>query len=150
MEYSMEMFSNGLLQCTVSQSIYPHLSNFPATEDVNPGIGQMVNMYHTFVPVPGKPLHVLEKKYEDHELKSTIEQSGEGKVEETVDGEFELNKNDASLDPKIKDSLDHPKMIETEKVFLSKTKVHKRKNVSQDGGAQKPKKYKHSFVFSNA
>jgi len=147
MEYSMEVFNNGLLLCDISESSHPYTSNFPIDVNVNPGIGLMVNMYHTFVPIYGKPFYLKEKKYE--EPTAELHQTGKGPNEEEAPKDEELNKNDRFLEAKIRESLNHPKLIETERIVFPRAKVSKRKIESQERGASVPKKLKHSFVFSN-
>ena len=46
---------------------FPNLSSAPAVDQVNPGIGQIVNLFETIVPMRGQSLHAIEKKVEERE-----------------------------------------------------------------------------------
>ena len=52
--------------CSSISNIYevpfPHLSSQAANDLVNPGLGQIVNLFETIVPMRGKLTHAIEKK----------------------------------------------------------------------------------------
>jgi len=109
MEYSLARSLEGF-----SDIIYlphPRLSSDPALDLVNPGLGQVVNLYETIVPMHGHSLYSIEKKVpNDDEIKPNVvehltEQKGSG---------------DEKLDPEILKSFQHP--IVTDSIVFPKAK----------------------------
>ena len=62
MEFSLARSLEGSLE--IANVPFPHLSSDPAIDQVNPGIGQLVSLYDTVVPMRGHSLHAIEKKVE--------------------------------------------------------------------------------------
>ena len=62
MEYSLARSLDGYSE--IYNVPFPHLSADPPIDNVNPGLGQIVNLFETIVPVRGQSQHVLEKKME--------------------------------------------------------------------------------------
>ena len=60
MEYSLARSLDGYSE--IYNVPFPHLSADPPIDNVNPGLGQIVNLFETIVPVRGQSQHVLEKK----------------------------------------------------------------------------------------
>ena len=65
MEYSLARSLENSLE--ISTVPFPHLSSDPAIDQVNPGIGHLVSLYETVVPMQGHSLHAIEKKVEERE-----------------------------------------------------------------------------------
>lgn len=138
MEFSMQAFAQAL-NSTVLESTYPIFSNYPSEESINPGLGQIIDMHHIFVPFHGKSVHVIEKNVEKTN-DQVSDQSGSGQ-EETI------NQSDSKMDAKIKESFNHPKLIETEKIIVPKINPQKRKGALKAPEHSALKKIKHSFKF---
>ena len=106
MEYSLAQSLDNYSE--ISQSCFPRLNSDPANDKVNPGLGQIINLYEVIVPIHGRSLHTIEKKVESDEIKSTVEipvkpeQSGSG----------------AAVEPEILKSFLHP--IVTDSIDFSK------------------------------
>lgn len=115
MEFSL---SRSLEDSTeISNVPFPHLSSDPALDQVNPGIGQLVSLYETVVPMRGHSLHSIEKKVEVALEQQTDElnpQIGGGKsqIEPTVLNSFKH--------PIVTDSIVFPK---DEKIAIKRPKV---------------------------
>jgi len=140
----MDCFAQNL-STSVVQHPFPILSNFPFLDNVNPGIGQLVDMHHLFVPVMGKSSYNIEKKADiDNDQIGTGE---ENKTESVNVAE------DAKMDPQIVESFSHPKRIKTEKIVLPQNIAPKRKSsfnsAGQGLGMSDLKKMRHSFKFDD-
>ena len=116
---------------------FPHLSSEPATDNVNPGMGQIVNLYETIVPMKGQPKFVIVKKSET-----------EG---EDITNQIGLGSN---LDPSVQKSFQHP--ILTESIIFPDAKnsiddtvtvkaESKRKTNDSTQNDSKRKKLSHKF-----
>lgn len=139
----MDAFAQNLSTSVVDQP-FPILSNFPAVDNINPGIGQIVDMHHVFVPIVGEPIHTIKKKI-DNENDIVGDQSGAGDAKDShnVTEEFAAKNK---MDARIEESFNHPKIIKTESIKLPKLKAEKRKLPSEIKGASREvKKLKHSF-----
>ena len=108
MEFSLAQSLEGYSE--VKNVPFPHMKSDPAIDNVNPGLGQIVNLYDTIVPMRGHSLHSIEKKVDEQpetsssdELKS---QTGFGNT---------------SLDSDILNSFQHP--IVTDSIIFPKTEV---------------------------
>ena len=113
---------------------FPHLKSDPATDHVNPGLGQIVNLYDTIVPLKGYPVHSIQKKVEESEILQTndeITQTGGGKT---------------SINPALMNSFLHP--IVTDSIIFPKreeTKSKKRNQSQSDKTQRKRAKIEHKF-----
>jgi len=139
MEYSLSNLLEGYAD--ISYEAVPHNSSSPAVDFVNPGLGQIVNLYQTFVPIHGQSIHNLEKKIETkddiesnllEQLKVKPEQSGSGEVK---------------LDPEIEKSFLNP--IVTESIVFPKSNTNsKRKNsLTETASKTESKKMKKEHKF---
>ena len=116
MEFSLAQSLEGFSE--VANVPFPYMKSDPAIDNVNPGLGQIVNLYDTIVPMRGQSLHAIEMKTEQpqsspstDELKS---QTGFGK---------------ASLDGDVLNSFMHP--IVTDSIVFPKTEVTKEKDLKK-------------------
>jgi len=97
MEYSLARSLEGFTDIVYSS--HPHIYPDPAFDLVNPGLGHVINLYSTFVPIQGHSLHSIEKIVpNDDEIKPNVsehltEQKGSG---------------NEKLDPEILKSFQHP------------------------------------------
>lgn len=146
MDYSMDLFAQSL-NSDIVNTPFPLLSSCPTVENVNPGIGLIVNMHHLFVPFVGKSNYVIEKKTEDL---MDNDQEGTGDNDQTES--LLQNEKDDKMDPKVVESFNHPKLIKTEKLVIPKDKklpgknIEKRKFVETEGkGHVDFKRPKHFF-----
>ena len=137
MEFSLAQSLEGYSE--VKNVPFPHMKSDPAIDNVNPGLGQIVNLYDTIVPMRGHSLHSIEKKVDEQpetsssdELKS---QTGFG---------------NPSLDSDILNSFQHP--IVTDSIIFPKTEVvptktSKKKAISTDSEEPQAKKSKVQHKF---
>ena len=137
MEFSLAQSLEGYSE--VKNVPFPHMKSDPAIDNVNPGLGQIVNLYDTIVPMRGHSLHSIEKKVDEQpetsssdELKS---QTGFGNT---------------SLDSDILNSFQHP--IVTDSIIFPKTEVvptktSKKKAISTDSEEPQAKKSKVQHKF---
>ena len=115
MEYSLARSLENSLE--ISTVPFPHLSSDPAIDQVNPGIGHLVSLYETVVPMQGHSLHAIEKKVElalEQQTDELNPQVGGGKsnIEPSVLNSFK--------NPIVTDSIIFPK---GEKAPLKRTKM---------------------------
>jgi hypothetical protein len=136
MEYSMAKSLEDHSQ--IVNMAYPSIRSDPANDQVNPGIGQLVSLYETIVPMRSRTEHVIEKKMEvtSDEIPSitNVNQIGTG---------------DKSLDSTILESFQHP--IITDSIIFPKTenltKKQKRSNsLKTDAKPPKIRKVDHKFT----
>jgi len=123
------------------ESPFPPLTSTPLHENVTPGLGQIVNLYETIVPMRGQTLHTLEKSAEvikdeiesDVVVKNALEQIGSGETK---------------INPEILQSFKHP--IVTDSIVFPTKKESKRKSENElEGNGEKQKKRKiiaHKFA----
>ena len=131
MEYSLAQSLEGHLE--ISNSQFPQLKSDPAIDRVNPGIGQLVNLYDVMVPIRGHSFHSLEKK---PELSESVVIVDDSKVQEGF-GETKIESN-------VLNSFMHP--IVTDSIVFPKTEVPKRKTTTvSDSSKSKRAKIEHKF-----
>ena len=104
---------------------FPHLSSAPAVDQVNPGIGQIVNLFETIVPMRGQAIHAIEKKIEESkniELAQNFANNDELKVK-IGSGQSNLYTNvlRSFQNPIITDSIEFPKVEKTKKHKLEES-----------------------------
>jgi len=132
MEYSVASSLSSLSQ--IYQVPFPHLSSQPANALVNPGLGQMVSLYNTIVPMRGRAIHTIEKKVDKsdeseakNESKESKDQIGSGK-----------------LQPEIAESFQKP--IITDSIVFPKTeKLSQKRKISVEPTSSKKIKINHKF-----
>ena len=106
---------------------FPHLTSSPAVDQVNPGIGQIVNLFETIVPMRGQALHAIEKKTEereDIELAQNLTNNDELKVQ-IGSGQSNLDANvlHSFQNPIVTDSIEFPKVEKPQKHKLPEPKT---------------------------
>lgn len=113
---------------------FPHLSSAPAVDQVNPGIGQIINLFETIVPMRGQALHAIEKKPEETEKLAEIAQNFTSNDELKVQigsGQSSLDTNvlHSFQNPIVTDSIEFPKVENMRKHKLNdSTKVSSKKS----------------------
>ena len=113
MKFNMEFsFARSLQQFSVLQSVpFPHLSSQPSQDDVNPGIGQTVNLFETIVPMRGKSLLNIETKVDSlPEILSTTSSD-------------QIGTGDKKMDPIVLNSFLHP--IKTDSIVFEEEQKEK-------------------------
>ena len=115
MEYSLAKSLEGHSEILHS---FPRMNSDPAADYVNPGLGQIVNLYETFVPLHGVSLHAIEKKVETSD---TIEKNLNEQVK--IESNQTFNRNYLSQ-VKIKEDKASKIFIMDERTKL-KTQIHK-------------------------
>ena len=111
---------------------FPNLSSAPAIDQVNPGIGQIVNLFETIVPMRGQSLHAIEKKVEEREnveLAQTSSNNDELKIQ-IGSGQSNLDTDvlNSFQNPIITDSIEFPKVENSRKHKLEQTSVSSKKS----------------------
>ena len=114
---------------------FPHLTSQPANDLVNPGLGQIVNLFDMIVPMKGKSIHTVEKKAEKpDELKEekieSKDQIGSGKLTSEIAESFQK--------PIVTDSIVFPKDEKNSK---------KRKELNVPSSSVKKAKISHKFYI---
>jgi hypothetical protein len=141
--------------------MYPRLSPFPATDYVNPGLGQISRLYSFYVPLHSKEtLHMKQKKINILELEGSgsgqkaaeIEQNPEKNENEEIKAQLESDPETFNelkrklMGPAVHESFLHPKVIKTDKLFFKETNPKK----ATGSGSFKSltmKPVKHKFEF---
>ena len=101
---------------------FPHLNSDPAVDHVNPGIGHIVNLFETIVPMRGQSLHSIEKKVEErNELPPIVTKNDELKIQ-IGSGQ--------DLDPDVLNSFKHP--IVTDSIEFPKVEINKKHKLPED------------------
>ena len=123
---------------------FPHLSSQPALDQVNPGIGQIVSLYETIVPMRGSSHYTIEKKIEP-----TVTVTETEKINSSQDLiTSQVGSGESPLDPAILASFQHP-IITDSIIFPKEEKIAaKRKNETKlsETKPQKVKKIDHKFL----
>ena len=104
MEYSVANNSGNISE--LYGSPFPLLSSQPAHDLVNPGLGQMVNLFDVIVPMRGRALHTIEKKVELQE--DTSEEKIEAK-DQIGAGKLNVEIAESFQKPIVTDSIVFPK-----------------------------------------
>ena len=105
---------------------FPHLSSDPAVDQVNPGIGQIVNLFETIVPMRGQSLHSIEKKVEEkNELPPILTKNDELNIQ--------IGSGKVNLDPSVLNSFKHP--IITDSIEFPKVETSKKHKLPEDSKA---------------
>ena len=108
---------------------FPNLSSQPMLDNVNPGLGQAVNLFETIVPLRGKALHTLEQKVASKPKEETSELSDQ------------IGAGENKMSPNIFNSFMHP--IKTDSIVLAPDKKNIQK--SQKRKADESKRPPHKF-----
>ena len=146
MEYNLLKSIESPLSAVVTKQIFPRLSPYPATDYVNPGLGQISRLYNFYVPLPTNyNLHQINKKITN--VSDNLE--GFGKVDSdktnveedsTIGEEDPIEFNEIKrkrLGEPIHESFLHPKLIKTDKIQFgdevpSKAKQLTKKSISKN------------------
>jgi hypothetical protein len=159
MEYNLLKTIEPNLGLMMSNETLPRLTAYPATDYVNPGLGQITRLFSFYVPLyTQRDLHLTQKKSGDVSAEML-----EGKGEETSDNkdnsqETEKNTEDSDdfieqfndlkrkkMDPGVFDSFHHPKKIKTDSItFASNSKT---KTINHQS-PKSTKNVKHKFQFA--
>ena len=115
---------------------FPHLTSSPAVDQVNPGIGQIVNLFETIVPMRGQSLHAIEKKIEvglNVELTENLSNKDELKVQ-VGSGQSNLDTNvlQSFQNPIITDSIEFPKDTKKHKLPQDTKVISKKPKLMRD------------------
>ena len=153
MEYNLlKTIENGIGAPYIPREQFPNLSSFPATDFVNPGIGQISRLYSFYVPLyNNRNLHQLQKKNALENLEGsgiTEEPQSTPNIEEEQFKkdplEFNLEKRKRMGSP-IQDSFLHPKLIKTDKIFFKRPQNSERNETKET--LKDVKSVKHKFKF---
>ena len=162
MEYNLLKTIEPNWASTVLPPSFPRLTPFPATDYINPGLGQISRLFSFYVPLHSQThLHTVTKKV------NTVNLEGSGKSETTADTTNDESSKDDTNDAPISDDIDpiefnetkrkrlgpaiqesflHPKLIKTNKIVFKKQLLKKNPEVIKT--ESKPKKeIKHKFQF---
>jgi hypothetical protein len=125
MEYNLQKTIEQNIFHSIPNSTYPILTQYPATDFVNPGLGQVSRLYSFYVPLFAQKSSSYEiKKSSTDEEKDPIEieQTGMGEedISETEDNILnQLNERKRKkMDDGVYDSFTHPKVFVTKKILL--------------------------------
>ena len=117
---------------------FPSLKSDPASDYVNPGIGQVVNLFETIVPLTGRSIHSIQKHGDESKEEVTV-----------LDDKSQIGAGKSSINSSIMSSFMHP--IVTDSIVFpkqpkdsSKTKSIKRDSESEP---QDPKRRKIEHKF---
>ena len=112
----------------ISTVPFPHLSSDPAIDQVNPGIGQLVSLYETVVPMRGHSLHAIEKKVE-----IALEQ-------QTDELNAQIGGGKSQIEPFVLNSFKHP-IVTDSIVFPKDDKIAiKRPKIKEESNSENPPK----------
>ena len=137
MEYSLARSLDGYSE--IYNVPFPHLSADPPIDNVNPGLGQIVNLFETIVPVRGQSQHVLEKK---------MESTQEDMISNDQIATNQVGTGEKKIDQEILKSFKNP-IVTDSIIFPKQTQKHKLGNVEikHELPNKKPKIKKESHKF---
>ena len=136
MEFKLlKTIENGFTTGGMPKQTLPNLTPFPATDFVNPGLGQISRLYSFYVPTySNKNLHELRKQslLETHENLEGFgasenqlnQENSETSEQKLIESQIlmdpnELNeRNKKRMGSAIHDAFLHPKVIKTDKLML--------------------------------
>ena len=95
----------------ISFDSFPRFISDPAFDRVNPGVGQIVNLFETVVPMKGRSQYAVEKKMENAHNDDSI-------VENVVLMTTQTGSGESQIDPEILTSFQHP--IVTDSIIFPK------------------------------
>ena len=156
MEYNLLKTIERPMALLMPTETLPRLTPYPATDFVNPGLGQISRLYSFYVPLyTQKNIHAIEKKVENVD---NLEGNGQASTVTEVENELEANPiefNDNKrkrLGSPVHESFLHPKMIKTDHIYLKQLPKTEVKKIEKTKTAE-PKVYhesktvKHKFQF---
>ena len=149
MEYNLLKTIEPNLRLQMNPSTHPRLSQFPAVDFVNPGLGQVARLYSFYVPMQSNYAPLTINKKEDN----SVNQEGSGKNEkeenEEVESEIETkdfdpleynNRKRKLLGEGVQSSFMNPMAIKTGTLQLEPSNKMKKKNASDISTHVKDKK----------
>jgi hypothetical protein len=161
MEYNLlkTIEPNFMASMMMPNSSYPNLTNFPAIDFVNPGVGQITQMYSFYVPLFNDAnIHKIQKQ-DENELEQiglgkdiTEPQNNETSDDIQIDNDDPLKFNERKrklLGEGVFDSFMHPK-FKTKTISLEKKssrKEEKPKDKIQTKAEKRKKNVSHHFEF---
>ena len=159
MEYNLlKTIESSLGANFVPNERYPRLSPFPATDHVNPGVGQICRLHSFYVPLyTTKNLHEkqktnaienLEGSGDNSQIESNAEESNDNINEINDPIEFNLEKR-KRLGSAIQESFLHPKLIKTDKIIFKTPPVKSEPKVKVQLPKVNEKSLKHKFKFDD-
>jgi hypothetical protein len=132
MEYNLQKtIEPSLFGQLMPQSMYPKLTEYPANDYVNPGVGQITRLYSFYVPLYSKNLL--------HEIIDSLvsDQLGAGTDNEILQ---KLNERKRKLlGDNVFDSFMHPKPFKTKKIELKGVDNKKHKDKQEKASENKKK-----------
>ena len=136
MEFSLAQSLEG--NCEILNSPNPQINADPAIDLVNPGLGQIVNLYETLVPIRGRYLHTLAKKVENNdEIKDNVSEQSN----------FQSGSGNDPIESPVLESFMHP--IITDSIIFPKEETHPKKHKisksSEKSFPSKRRKIQHKF-----
>jgi hypothetical protein len=156
MEYNLlKTIENGIGAPFIPREQFPNLSSYPATDFVNPGIGQISRLYSFYVPLySNRNLHQLQKKNSLENLEgSGVAEESQSNTEQT-EQEEELNKDplEFNLEKRkrmgspVQESFLHPKLIKTDKIIFKTPKKSEKKDTKVIKDIKSDVKHKFKFT----
>jgi hypothetical protein len=160
MEYKLLKTIERPLALMMPNETLPRLTPFPATDYVNPGIGQISRLFSFYVPLHvQKNLHAIEKKVEIADVEKKIDNDdnleGSGNSSDLNEIETQLTEDPMEFNEKrrkkmgspVHNSFLHPQMrVKTNHVYFNN--VHKKNTEIKNNVKSASKNIKHKFQFS--
>ena len=118
---------------------FPNLRSEPADDQVNPGIGQIISLYETIVPMQAHSQYMIEKKIEP-ELVAKLEEPAQDLIP------TQIGAGQSQIDPNILASFQHP--IVTDSIIFEKDKKSAKKHkmdIPSEAKGSKLRKVEHKF-----
>ena len=118
---------------------FPILRSDPVSDQVNPGIAQIVSLYETIVPMPRNSLYSLEKKMDTEVSVAKLEKIVEHEkiVEDAIMPQ--IGSGESQIDPNILSSFKHP-IVTDSIIFAPKADKKPSKHKLSNVGSGKPAK----------
>ena len=109
MEFSLAQSLEGFSE--VANVPFPYLKSDPSQDHVSPGLGQIVNLYDTIVPMKGHSVHSIDMKVNEQETVTSNELKTDELKSQTGFGNPSLDSNilNSFLHPIVTDSIIFPK-----------------------------------------
>ena len=159
MEYNLlKTIENSVGGNFIPNEKYPRLSPYPATDFVNPGLGQICRLHSFYVPLyTTKNIHEKQKSSQLENLEGSGSAENANETTESSDNDSinptstEIDPNEFNnekrkrLGPAIQESFLHPKLIKTDKILFKKPLKSELKFKTKET-VQKPS-VKHKFKF---
>ena len=162
MEYNLLKTIEPNWASTALPPTLPRLTAFPATDYINPGLGQISRLFSFYVPLHSQThVHTVQKKVNSINLEGSGADSNKDESEPSKDGESESLKDGTTddidpmefnetklkrLGPAIHESFLHPKLIKTNKIVFKK-QFPKKANEMIKTEFKPKKEIKHKFQF---